>query len=210
MDYGFLPIWDKNQHTNINNSYCRFLKCFYWVWVALILAQCLYAHLNSQHVETNPGPESMVCKQLWSLLHRWLQKKEWVDLISGHRHCKSLQEKGIWHKLTPEWRKNVRAVEWTQRIHLSHSSMCCHEKPPVPLSSHRWHWSHQSPAGSHLPCSQDGQGRLSIITGSISGLKCLFSCHQLGPRLVEINPLSLAKGLQVNQTMLVSLLQAPT
>lgn len=64
MDDGFLPIWDKNQHTNINNSYCRFLKCFNWVGVALILAKCLYAHLNSQHVETYPGPEKMVCKQL--------------------------------------------------------------------------------------------------------------------------------------------------
>lgn len=142
----------------------------------------------------------------WSLLHRWLQKG-----VGGLEQCKSLQEEGIWHKLTPEWSKNVRAVEWTQTqsIQLSHSSMCCHEKPPVPLSSHRWHWSHQSPAGSHLPCPQDGQGSLSLITDSISGLKCLFSCHQLGPRLLEINLLSLTKDLQVNQAMLVSLLQAP-
>lgn len=130
----------------------------------------------------------MVCKQLLVSSCTGGSKNEWVDLSSGHRHCKSLQEKGIRHKLIPEWRKNVREVEWTQTqsIHLSHASMCsageawCASdlthvalKPPVP-SGRSW------TAGLHLSCSQDGQGSPSIITDSTLWAKVLVLLSSIG------------------------------
>lgn len=126
----------------------------------------------------------------WSLLHRWLQKRV-GGLEQWPQALQITPGKGELTQITSRMEKECEG-SWVDTKHspLPHLHVLQQEKPPVPLSSHRWQWSHQSPAGEgctaglHLSCSQDGQGRLSIISDSISGLKCLFSCHQLGPKLV--------------------------